>query len=324
MSEKLSLEEIQKILVENIKNYGFRHMSKSINEYLNEMFSALKMIEEGEGNHIAELLEVDRRYENIRNVEMYPRQLRDEFNQKKIDDIEYVLNYDGVWNKEYFYEKYYLTEDDLKKQKESIRKELYPSDSELRDRDIERIKKQKAEKEEYIEKYYEKKAQLTSKDIKDYLKKELFFSEKEVNEENVSYPLVVKLYKDDKIVHIYKVAQNLMQSISLQRKNKDFDDYSIALVKENIIDELILDEKINKYPYLLNKSTITMKNIGTYRTVNQVKKRYQNDFNLKFIKKIINDYHVPHYSGVNIDLIINRDLFDQALRDYYKEEDKKK
>lgn len=93
-----------------------------------------------------------------------------------------------------------------------------------------------------------------------------------------------------------------------------FEDYS----------ELILDEKINKYPYLLNASSIVMKTIGTYRTVNQVKKRYQNDFNLKFIKKIINDYDVPHHSGINIDLIVNRDLFDQALRDYYRDEDKKK
>ncbi|MGL6100436.1 MAG: hypothetical protein ACRCZ9_00120, partial [Fusobacteriaceae bacterium] len=306
MSEKLSLEEIKTILAENIENYGFRQMSESINDYLNEMFSALKMMEEGKGNHIAELLDIDRRFDNIRNTEMYSRQLRDEFNQKKIDDIEYILNYAGVWNKEYFCKKYYLTEEDLKKQKENIRRELYPSDSELRDKDIKNLEKQKIEKEEYIEKYYEKKVQLTSKDIKDYLKKELFFSKKQVNEENVNYPLVVKLYKGDKIVYIYKVAQKLMQSISLQRQNKDFDDYSIGQVKENIIDELIVDEKINKYPYLLNKSTITMKNTGTYRTINQVKKRYQNDFNLKFIKKIINDYNVPHYSGVNTDLIINR------------------
>ncbi|MGL5963638.1 MAG: hypothetical protein ACRCZ2_04485 [Fusobacteriaceae bacterium] len=105
MRKKLSVEKVQKILVENIDNYGFGDLSNLVNDYLNEMFVAFKMIDEGEGNHISELLDINRRFENIKKISECPGQPTDESKKQKIDDIQYVLNYDGFWNKDYFYKK---------------------------------------------------------------------------------------------------------------------------------------------------------------------------------------------------------------------------
>ena len=76
---------------------------------------------------------------------------------------------------------------------------------------------------------------------------------------------------------------------------------------------------IIKYKVKYLPTTIASSNCGNYKSFQQLKKRFAEDFDIRMIRKIIDLYNVPNYRFNKGLEIIHRDLFDEALNKFYDE-----
>ena len=232
------------------------------------------------------------------------------------NSIDFLLQYNGLWNVEYFLKFNGLSKDKLNKLKDEIKKEFYPSENEINLKNIEYKAKRAKEKEELLKKYYEKKVVYTSTDIKKYLSEEVFISSNMVNVDLVEYPILIKVFKNDELLGIKKEFSSLRNKLKVLSKTFDFDDYSIVHIPRNKIDDLQIEAYI-KYKIKYLPPTISSSDCGNYKSLQQLKKRFSDDFDIRTIRKIIDLYKVPNYSFNNGLEIIHRDLFDEALKKFY-------
>lgn len=320
---------------ENIKNYILNGLEKAssspqyfmenylvnkIKEEVKNHFTAYELEKKGYGSALDDLIKINSiltsRYEMIPYLGYSSSSDYSTIKEIK-ENIKFLSNYQGSWNLDYFYEYHKISYKELVEHYNEIESKIFPTPEQEFSQSRETEKRKEKEKEEFIKRYYEKKVTFTEKDFKKYLKKESFFSKKQVDERGLSYPIILRLYKNEQLIFISKVKQNLMTRIDNYRKNKDFDDYSVSYVPESIIDDLHAKANIE---YLLASTTMGITNMnscGLYRTLNQVKTRYKGDFDLRIIRKIIEKYNVPYYRLPSGSEICHRDKFDEALKKYY-------
>lgn len=232
--------------------------------------------------------------------------------------IDFVLKYNGIWNIEYFLDHHRLSKERILKLREEVESEFYPSENEIKKKSLEHKGKKEKEREEFLEKYYEKKVVYTPFDIKKYLSEDSFINSIKVNEDLIEYPVLIKIFKNGELLGIKKEFSNIKNKLKALSKTFDFDDYSLVHIPRNKIDDLQIEAFI-KYKIKYLPTTVASSNCGNYKSLQQLKKRFSEDFDIRMIRKIIDLYNVPNYRFNNGLEIIHRDLFDEALNKFYDE-----
>ena len=67
------------------------------------------------------------------------------------------MDYKGIWNIEYFLEHHRLSKEEIIKLREEVESEFYPSENEIKEKNLKYKVKKEKEREVFLEKYYEKK-----------------------------------------------------------------------------------------------------------------------------------------------------------------------
>lgn len=333
------LQEIKEKILEKVEsNYSTVGLEIIIKKFINETFDEIEMENKFSVEEIKEINDMDLKIKKILNNnwigmgDIYTNSynfgtelLLNAF--EALEDIDYIINYKGILDIEYFFKKYNTSKVEIEKIKNEINSSFFPNEEEIRNRNLKIEEEKKIKKDLFIKEYYRKKEILTEEEINVYLNKtvEKKFSKNEIKEDFLSYPLMLRLYEKEKVIYIGKVEAHLERIILKFRGSKEFDDYSVVQIPENKIYEIMLEEKIKCNLKKESSSGIVhMKKTAKYRTMNQVKMRYKGDFNVSMIRKIIEKYDVPYIrlnSGIEL---INRDIFDQSLVKYYNENDKLK
>ncbi len=236
-----------------------------------------------------------------------------------LKELDYLINYDGVWNIKEILEINSLNIETIYKIKNDILKEINPSEEETKIRYIQDKKLKEKCKKNFIKNYYEKSGDYELEDIEKYLGNKKFMSKNEIDKNDIRYPMIINLYQNGKIIYIGKIRKNLKGSLKSYRKTKNFDDYSLSLVPENLIDDLYIESLIKEKPINVPTNLIRMEKHGKYRSITQMKSRFKDDFDIRFIRKIIIIYDVPYYKFTSGAEIVHRDKFDEALKKYYDE-----
>lgn len=237
---------------------------------------------------------------------------------KYIEELMFILNYKGTWNIDYLMNKFGCTRDKLEKDLKEIL-DGFPAANK------EKMEKRQEEQNEYIERYYSAERVLEKEEINDFFKNKIekcFKNKKDkdlIDIRKIKYPIVLFLFKDNKMISIHKVKSNLEQSMSNYKKTKKFDSYSYLYVDEKSIEEIFAESIVRYNPNNLNTNTISLSN-PIYRTLNQIKIRYKGikEIDLRVIKKVINIYELTTYNLNNGSIVVDKDLFDKALNSYYK------
>ncbi|KAB3534505.1 hypothetical protein F8154_08835 [Alkaliphilus pronyensis] len=228
------------------------------------------------------------------------------------DEIEYLLNYNWYWDIDSFLNKLRITKEFL------IRELLEINNGFRKHNKIQEIKEQN-ELDEYIRRYYNK-----SKAPRDEIRNCLYSIEKEsliskdiIDLRNIKYPIILLLYLNNQVVSIHKVTHSLERAMANYKSKKSFEFYRYKYFNEEIINDVFAEGIVNYNPVNISTKAITLSNT-IYRTLNHVKKRYKNEIDLRKIKKVIDKYNLPLYNLKNGSQVVDKDLFDNALRLYYK------
>lgn len=235
---------------------------------------------------------------------------------KIVEELKFVINYNGAWNIEQILNL-------LGSSREKIQACIYEIENDF-PKYFEKIEmKRKEDQEEYVKKYYEVQRILTKEDL------DLFF-DKTIHEQishkidknivdvtAIKYPILVFFYKDNLLIAIRKIVKNLEASMVNYKKSIDFDNYSYIYISEDIIDDTQAEALVRYNPIDMASNSINIKN-SMYRTLGQIKKRYKGDarVDLRVIKNVISIYHIPLYTLINGQQIVDKDLFDEALGKY--------
>lgn len=233
-----------------------------------------------------------------------------------VKKLKFVINYEGPWNAEKILEEIGWSKERLDEVLNEVQND-FP-----KYKDKMKIKKKK-QQEDYIKKYYEAKRTLTEEDINLFLnctlKKEISskINKDIIDVTAIEYPILVFMYKNDKIISIRKVTKNLEISMINYKKTMDFDTYAYIYINENIINDIFAEALIRYNPINMAANAINISN-SIYRTLEQIKKRYKDNasVNLRIIKNVINIYHIPIYYLNNGQGIIDKDIFDKELSKY--------
>lgn len=236
--------------------------------------------------------------------------------QKIIQDINFVINYTGIWNVDALL-------NSLNCSKEKLIQCLHEVENNFPKYHEDKILEREKELENYIEKYYEVKRNLTNEDLDLFFAKTIAqemssnIDKNVVDVTNIKYPILVFLYKGNKIISINKVIKNLEAALVNHKKNKNFDSYTYIYVNEDVIDDILVESFVRYNPVQMLSNAITVKN-SIYRTLGQIKQRYKNNkrVDLRVIKNIISIYEIPMYNLMNGQQIVDKDLFDEALDKY--------
>lgn len=123
-----------------------------------------------------------------------------EYYENCLKNIEYLKNYDGFWNKQYFMELYRLTEEDIDSYKENMRERYSPSFAEQAEKQTNKILIEKEKYRKFMEDYRVKENNLSEINLKKYGNKEL--NRVNIDIKKVHYPLVIKFFKNKEIISI--------------------------------------------------------------------------------------------------------------------------
>lgn len=246
----------------------------------------------------------------------YSLEKKEEYYSNFLKNIEYLKNYDGFWNKEYFMKLYRLTEKNIDDYKEKMRKRYAPSFAEKAEKQTNKILIEKEKIKKFREDYEFKENILSEIDLKKY--EALEKDSEEININNVHYPIIVKFFKNNKVISINKCTTNLYNMLAT-KKNLEFDRFNVVHVSENIIDDMVIEYKI-KYDPIYNSTAIiqNMKKVYKYRHENQVRNYYKDRYNMTAIKKIVRLYEVSTFTFYSGAKIYNRVELEEAIEKHLK------
>lgn len=241
---------------------------------------------------------------------------RGEYYKKFIEDMEYLENYRGIWNIDYFVEFYRLDRSYIKKYKEKIRKKYSPSFAEKAEVQQQKIAIEKISFEKFKKDYELKKNNLSKIDLNKYEKQEI--DGKNIDIMNVHYPIIIKFLKNNEVISINKCSSNL-PSFFKNKSISEFDSYRIVHVEDEIIDDLVIEYKIKYNPIHNTKGIVQdVKRVYKYRNENQVKRYYKNMYDLTAIKKIVKLYEVSTFTFDSGTKIYNRYELEKAIEKHLK------
>ncbi len=313
-------EEISRIACEH---FNGRH--DGFNDIFNLLLTAFEIEKENKTDSVKELRKIENNINYLNSLMGYGNMdslkfiEKNHHNYQSIQNtIDFVLDYKGIWNIEYFLEHHRLSKEEIIKLREEVESEFYPSENEIKEKNLKYKVKKEKEREVFLEKYYEKKIMYTISDINKYLSENSFISAVKVNEDLIEYPILIKILKNGELLGIKKEFSNIKNKLKVLSKTFDFDDYSIVHIPRNKIDDLQIEAFI-KYKVKYLPTTIASSNCGNYKSFQQLKKRFSEDFDIRKKKKIIDLFNVPNYRFNNGLEIVHRDLFDEALKKFYDE-----
>ena len=239
--------------------------------------------------------------------------------ERNIEELKYIVNYRGFWNIEKLLDYFDFNKEiifkDLKQLTSMIPIKL-EKEKQLKEREI----------ENFIQRYYEKKRTLTNEKLNHIFKNKIEkkMTEKILNKDyldltGIKYPILLLLFKSNKLTYLSIVDKSLDQRMSNYKKNKEFDGYSYIHFEEEVIQDIYAEAIIRYNPKDVTFSAIDMSN-SIYRSLNQIKQRYKGvkDIDLWVIKKIIKLYEIPTYRLNGGQVVLDKDLFDKAIRKYYE------
>lgn len=236
---------------------------------------------------------------------------------KELRDIYYILNYKGYWNVDNIANLFGMNRQKIMR----ILKEIedgFPTLTAEKDKESCQLQ------EEFNNSYYRAKRLMSKNeldkfflyDIKQNISKKYIRDITDVTD--VNYPILVFLYKDNKVVCIRKVTKKLDASLANYRKSENFDEYAYIHISEDAIEDVLAEAMVRYNPIDMYSNAITIKN-SIYRTLNHIKRRYKQDsrIDLRVIKKLIEMYEIPVYNLNNGMTVVDKDLFDDAVKKYF-------
>lgn len=237
---------------------------------------------------------------------------RYEYYNKFTEDMEYLENYNGFWNINYFIQFYRLDEDYIKEYKEKVRKKYVPSFVEKAELQQKKIAIEKINFEKFKKDYESKKNNLSKLNINKYEKLEI--NGENIDIMNIHYPIIIKFIKNNEVISINKCGLNLPKFFQ-NNSVSEFDNFKIVHVEDEIIDDLIIEYKIKYNPFYNTKGIVQdIKKVYKYRNENQVKRYYKNMYDLAAIKKIVNLYEVSTFTFDSGTKIYNRYELEEAIK----------
>lgn len=246
----------------------------------------------------------------------YNSEERAEYYDNFLKNMEYLRNYNGFWNKEYFMELYKLTEKDIDDFKENMRKRYAPSFAEKAEKQNNKILIEKEKDRKFMEDYRVKENNLSEINLKKYENKEL--NRVNIDIKKVHYPLVIKFFKNREIISINKCVSNLAYSLKA-KEHLEFDDFNIVHIEDHLIDDIIIEYKI-KYDPEHNSSAIVqdITKVFKYRNESQVKRYYKDMYTMQAINKVVNLYNVGTFIFQSGRKIYNRVELEEAIEKHLK------
>lgn len=133
--------------------------------------------------------------------------------------------------------------------------------------------RKETEKKNYINKFDLNitKPILSELEINNFFKKMISFPSSYINTENIKYPILIKIYDNNKLLKISKCTNNLVKTLERIKETCNFNKYSYTYIPENYIDQIL------EYSILFEDPTLTtvlsIKNHIVYNTVNAIQKR---------------------------------------------------
>lgn len=235
----------------------------------------------------------------------------DNYFQKMLNNLDFIKTYEGEWDIKLLMSIYKISEEDLDNYQFKFEKKCNPSFREISvsKRDKKFIEKNKLEK--FKDDYEFKENNLSEIDLKKY--EELEKEGKNININNVHYPLIVKLLKDKRVIFVNKCLSNLPKILK-DKEKLEYDDFKIVHVKESIIDDILLEYIIKHDPiYITNTITRNIRKIYKYRNETQIKKYYEDKYTITSLKKIANLYQVSVFTLYTGMKIYNRFELEKAI-----------
>lgn len=312
----LENEKVQYIL-KNIIDYETMVFRDGIIEKLTFILNLLDDIE-NEKYVLDELYNLTESFREVgifyRNWEYYKQMANTQRFISLIEFINYILNYVGNINLNYFYSLHGLKKENLIYSKNLIINDFY-------DPKVEKQKQESKRKDEekFIADYYRVQNNISEKEIEKYINcNREIISINSPQIENISYPVIVFKYKEKELISISKVIQNLYNNIGGSIMRDDIDSFAFMHVSENILNEIYLECLLHFQPMKISSNSFGIAN-SLYVTFAKLKKRYKGVYKNK-IENIIDKYNVPIYKIRDQFYIIHRDKFDEAYQKEVKVE----
>lgn len=304
----LENEKVQYIL-KNIIDYETMVFRGRVIEKLSFILKLLDDIEH-EKYPLEELYKLTESFKEVglfyRNWEYYKQMAKTQELISLIEFIDYILDYLGNINLNYFYSLHGLKKENLIYLKNLILNDFY-------DPKIEKQKQEKKreEEEKFIIDYYKIQNNISKKDIEKYINyNREIISIDSPKIENISYPVIVFKYKDNELISISKVTQNLYNNIGGSIMRDDIDSFAFMHVSENILNEIYLECLLHFQPKKITSNSFGIAN-SLYVTFSKLKKRYKGVYKNK-LEDIIDKYNVPIYKIRDQFYVVHRDKFDEA------------
>ena len=201
--KKLLENEKVQYIVKNIIDYQIMAFNGKIIEELSVIFELLDDIDNNRVD-LDELYNLTKSFSEVgqyyKNWQYYKEVKDNRRLMSLIESIDYILNYAGSLNLNYFYNLQYLEEKKVIYLKNLILNDFY-------DPKIEKQKQEKKreEEEKFIIDYYKIQNNISRKDIEKYINyNREIISIDSPKIENISYPVIVFKYKDKELISISK------------------------------------------------------------------------------------------------------------------------
>lgn len=235
---------------------------------------------------------------------------------KWVHELNAVLNYNGVWDIDEILGYYGATRD-------IIKDDLYEIINDFPTANSKYVNKTQDNLKEYIESYYKAERTLTKNDIDLFFKSKVDsnktrYSRDFIDIRDIKYPILVILYAGGQVESIHLVRKNFDTFHGNKTKTSNFDSYAYFHINEEDIDDIHAEAIVRYDPINIHHGAISVRN-SIYRTLNHIKKRYKNekDINLSVVKKVIKIYEIPLHTLSNGQRVVDKDLFDNAIEQYY-------
>lgn len=311
---------------EQLMEFFNKHRICSYDEYLttfnfdeSDMYlAAFKHYAETKEDLLPEYIKIKKILINLGQIDMDNFQNLYDINvNKELSDIYYILNYKGYWNVDNIANIFGMNRQKIMR----ILKEIedgFPTLTAEKDKESCQLQ------EEFNNSYYKAKRLMSKNELDEFF---LYNIKQNISKRylrditdvtNVNYPVLVFLYKNNKVACIRKVTKKLDASLSNYRRSENFDEYAYIHISEDVIEDILAEAMVRYNPIDMYSNAITIKN-SIYRTLNHIKRRYKQDsrIDLRVIKKLIEMYEIPVYNLNNGMTVVDKDLFDEAVKKYF-------
>ena len=151
-------------------------------------------------------------------------------------------------------------------------------------------------------------------------KKTLLTLVNQIDVNDIEYPLIVYIYKNNMIHEIKSCDKKLGSFIQRCYDKENFDGFSFKHIKESKIQNIKVEIIRKMLPKKSNMHSLI--NNSKYKTIKAIRDYYIKDFriNLRDVKKIIYDYNVDLFTLADGNVAVNRFDFEKKLGEFIKED----